>query len=143
MFSILIYLLTPLTVYIEISKRESIVRRPISLKFDHPEYSLPIKNFRGMNLDEVGAEKVRAILTGDKARDIYDLNYLATSKKVKFEEALVNDKLKYCNMQFDKRQFMEKVAHAEGFCSKELESIVFDQLPDYSGIKRTLEKWLK
>jgi len=128
--------------YIEISKREILAKKPLSLKFDRPEYSLPVKSLRGMDLDEVGAEKVRAILTRHKARDIYDLNYLAVNKGVKFEEELVNDKLKYYNMQFDGHKFMEKVASMEGFYSKELKGIVFGRLTGYDGIKGNLKKWV-
>ena len=55
-------------VYVEISKREKVVEDTISLKFDRPEYQLPIKSLAGMALEEVGAEKVRAILTRQRAQ---------------------------------------------------------------------------
>lgn len=67
-------------VYVEISKRERISDKTIPMKLDYTPYSLPIKTIPGMALEEVGAEKVRAILTRNKARDLYDLHYLITKK---------------------------------------------------------------
>ena len=130
-------------VYIEISKREKVAKKTISLKFDHPEYSLPVKTLSGMDLNEVGAEKVRAILTRNKPRDIYDLNYLAETKGIRFDEGLVNDKLTYYGMRFYSRIFTEKVASMEIPYSKELKSIVLGQLPGYGRIKANLRKWIK
>ncbi len=129
-------------VYVEISMRETIAKKPLPLKLDLPQYSLPIKYLSGMDLSEVCAEKVRAILTRDKARDIYDLHYLTANKHVKFEEDLVNAKLKYYNMKFDRNSFVEKLEAMESAYSKELKSIVFDQLPPYDNVKENIGAWL-
>ena len=59
-------------VYVEISKRENVIQDRFPLKMDFPEYSIPVKRISGMNLDEVGSEKVRAILTRKKGRDMYE-----------------------------------------------------------------------
>ncbi|MGP6207702.1 hypothetical protein ACNF42_06735 [Cuniculiplasma sp. SKW3] len=52
---------TPL--HVEIIKREKIIDRPIALKFDFPEYNLPIRVLSALSLEEVESEKVRAIYT--------------------------------------------------------------------------------
>ena len=79
-------------VYVEISKRENVIAERIPLKMDFPEYSIPVKRISGMNLDEVGSEKVRAILTRKKGRDIFDLYFLIDSKKILFNPDLINRK---------------------------------------------------
>ncbi len=56
-------------VYVEISKREQVLGKPLPVKLDYPPYVLPLKMIPGMTLDEVGAEKVRAILTRQKGRE--------------------------------------------------------------------------
>ncbi|MGC8686959.1 MAG: nucleotidyl transferase AbiEii/AbiGii toxin family protein, partial [Thermoplasmata archaeon] len=96
-------------VYIEISRREKIIRKPIALKFDFPEYNLPIRILSGMSLDEVASEKIWAIYTRKKPRDIYDLFYLITKKNVKFDMELVNKKLEFYSILFDKENFISEM----------------------------------
>ena len=60
-------------IYVEVSGREKVLLPGIPLKIDFPQYDIPVKTLSGMNLDEVGSEKVRAILTSEKGRDIFDL----------------------------------------------------------------------
>ncbi|MCI2413601.1 MAG: nucleotidyl transferase AbiEii/AbiGii toxin family protein, partial [Cuniculiplasma sp.] len=40
-------------VYVEMSKREKVIDKPIALRFNFPEYSLPVRILSGMSLDEV------------------------------------------------------------------------------------------
>jgi len=57
-------------VYVEISKREELINKTLPIKLNFPEYLLPIHVLNGINLDEVGAEKIRAITSRNKARDV-------------------------------------------------------------------------
>src|SRR5208283_968918 len=116
---------------VEISKRERIIEDALPLKFDRPEYQLPIKSLAGMALEEVGAEKVRAIMTRQKARDIYDLYYLVHNKKIKFNNELVNEKLKYYKTAFSGPKFLDEIGKREKDYTKELKSIILDDLTDY------------
>jgi len=62
-------------VYVEISTRKDIVNKPLNLVLNTP-YLIPEKTLLGMDLNEVCAEKVRAIMKRDKPRDLYDLFFL-------------------------------------------------------------------
>lgn len=128
-------------VYIEVSKREEIIEDRIPLRFDHPEYALPIKSISGMALEEVGAEKVRAMMTRQKARDLYDLYYLVQSKKIKFNKELINEKLKYYEIRFSKNAFVDNIGKVESFYERELKGIVFDTLPDFEVVATTMKGW--
>ena len=130
-------------VYIEISRREALMEKSIPLKLDYPAYQLPIRRLSGMNLDEVAAEKVRAILTRDRARDIYDLHYLVRGKGVRFNSRLANAKLKYYKMRFSAALFANAVSAKRAIYMKELKGIVFDELPDFSEAESALEEWTK
>lgn len=129
-------------IYTEISKREKIVLPSLSFKIDFPQYDMPIKTVRGMNLDEVGAEKVRAILTSDKSRDIYDLFYLITRKGINFNPVLVNEELAFYSMDFDSTAFMKKLESMGSSFSRELKPIVLGDLPDFAFVRKTIGEFI-
>ena len=129
-------------VYVEISRREEIIDKPVALKFDFPEYNLPVRVLSGMSLDEVASEKVRAIYTRKKPRDIYDLFFLITVKGLKFNKEMVNQKLEFYNMSFDKETFIEEINKQEDYFNKALKNIVMDELPDIKYIIEIITLWL-
>ena len=128
-------------VYVEISKREQIIEKEIPLKFDYASYQLPVRRLLGMSLEEVGAEKVRAILTRRKARDIYDLYYLIDSKAIRFNRKLVDMKLGYYNKTFSRHAFLDEIKGRKDHYSSELKPIVFGELPAFGNIERRFSKW--
>lgn len=128
-------------VYVEVSRREGIVNRTLPIRLDLPQYSMPVKNIRGMGLEEAGAEKVRATLTRHKARDIYDLYHLVTVKKIGFDRPLIDEKLSYYKVPFQRESFLKEIADREQYYSKELESIVLDELPRYADVLEAIGKW--
>ena len=130
-------------VYVEISKRENVIAERIPLKMDFPEYSIPVKRMSGMNLDEVGSEKVRAILTRKKGRDIFDLYFLIDSKKILFNPDLINRKLEFYRMEFSTFLFMNEVKSRAQRFEKDLKNLVFNKLPDYESIMEKIERWIQ
>lgn len=83
-----------------------VTRFPISL--------FPIVNhFRP---EEILAEKVRALLTRGKGRDVFDLWFLL-EKGVNFDTGLVNKKLKVVGKRFDRQTLIKKIT---GFSQKRL-----------------------
>ena len=129
-------------VYVEISRREEIIDKPIALKFDFPEYNLPVRVLSGMSIEEVASEKIRAIYTRKKPRDIYDLFFLITAKGLKFNKEMVNKKLEFYNMSFDKEMFIEEIKKQEDYFNKALKNIVMDELPDIKYIIEIITLWL-
>lgn len=129
-------------VYIEISRREKIIKKPIVLKFDFPEYDLPVRILSGMSLDEVASEKIRAIYTRKKPRDIYDLFYLVTKKKAKFDLEMVNKKLEYYDIIFDKEDLISEILKQKDFFRNTLRNIVMDELPDINDIIKIISIWV-
>jgi len=135
-------ILSMVPVYVEISRREKIIKKPIALNFDFPEYNLPIRILSGMNLDEVTAEKVRAIYTRKKARDIYDLYYLIYFKKVIFDPELINIKLKFYDIIFNKLEFINEILKQEKTFNKELKPIVMGKIPEIQEIIKIVSSWV-
>ncbi len=128
-------------VYVEISRRERIMQKMIPLKLDMPGFQLPVKRLLGMSLEEVGAEKVRAVLTREKSRDIYDLHYLVAYKKIQFNLQLVNQKLNYYGKSFDSGEFVSELHKRKDRFKKDLLNLVFDDLPDINGVVQSLANW--
>ena len=128
-------------VYVDLSMRETVVKETVPIKLDFPEYGLPVKHMLGMNLEEVGAEKVRAMLTRKKSRDIYDLYYLIDKKGIKFNEKLINKKMEYYDEVFSLRAFSEEINSREEYYYKEMKGIVFDDLPEFKRVSTALIRW--
>jgi predicted nucleotidyltransferase component of viral defense system len=128
-------------VYVEISKREEVSKKALPIKLDFPAYNLPTKRISGMDLEEVAAEKTRAILTRDKARDVFDLQYLIEKKSVAFNQELANRKLEFYGTNFSTKQLLEKTRQKKAFFEKELKNLVFTELPSFKQAMQTIKKW--
>ena len=117
--------------------------KSIALKIYYPAYQMPVKMIQGMSLEEVSAEKVRAILTRNKARDIYDLHFLITKKEIRFNEQMINEKLKYYGMKFLKDNFFNEILSREKNFRRELRGMILDSMPDFSDVISKINEWLK
>jgi predicted nucleotidyltransferase component of viral defense system len=127
-------------IYVEISRRELSLLPVEPQTVETPLYNLPVTIISGMNLNEVFAEKVRAILTREKARDIYDLYFLICYKKIMPNFKLINKKLEYVKLKYNKEQFFESVEKKEKIYLFELRELVFDKLPDFKEVYDTIRK---
>lgn len=130
-------------IYIEISKRESALLPNVPLKLDLPQYDIPVKRILGMNLNEVSAEKIRAILTREKERDIYDLYFLVHRKGVVFDKELINKKLDFYKIEFDSAIFLETLRGRKKLYSRELKPLILGELPAFNIVCDELEKWIQ
>jgi len=108
---------------IEISLREKVLLEP-ETKEIFPQYSdLQPYLVKVMNLDEIVAEKLRAILTRDKARDVFDLRFLL-NKRIKVNRKLVNEKLKAYGITYSKTLLLEKISKMEKVWHNELSQLM-------------------
>lgn len=108
---------------IEISSRESVVLKPAAIEIvpiytDIQPYMLII-----MKLEEILAEKVRAIFTRTKSRDIYDLWFLL-KKNVKIDINLINKKLSYYKINYNKKDFFDCLIKTRKSWENELKLLI-------------------
>ncbi len=89
-----------------------------SLYQEVPRFSLLV-----MQESEILAEKIRAIMSRTKARDIYDLHYLIR-KGLKPDKELVEKKFGYYGYKWDQQFFAGRVAAVESVWQKELARLV-------------------
>lgn len=122
------------TIKIDISLRERPLLEP-QLKIISPIYR-DIKQFSiyAMNLDEILSEKVRAIFTRTKARDVYDLYFIIMQRGAKFDEKLINSKLAPQKLQFSKQDFMKRIEGITQKLWKEELSNTVRILPEYPDV---------
>lgn len=133
---------TPVTacnVRVEISQRENILLKPVFKEITPVYRDLQSYTLLVMHPEEILAEKIRAIMTRNKPRDIFDLHFLL-KKDVKFNLAFINTKLGYYKETFDQKRFIEKLQEKKPIWEKEIRNYIA-QVPDFDVIfKAILEK---
>ena len=120
-------------VRIEISKREELKKKPDVIELDAIYTDILPFFVLVMKREEILAEKVRAVLTRNRARDVYDL-WSLLKKGTGFELNLVNEKLKYYRKVFEKEVFMERIQRTEGYWESELKPLVIGRLPRFDAV---------
>lgn len=81
-----------------------------------------------MEEKEILSEKVRAVHQREKARDVYDLWYLLTVRKIPVDFTLVQKKLSYINLKFSQNLFIKKIAEKKNSWRMDLSALISGQL---------------
>jgi predicted nucleotidyltransferase component of viral defense system len=127
---------------VEISKREKISKN-LEIKELRPIYPDILPFFvTVLNLEEILAEKIRALFWRGKSRDLYDVWFLL-EKGVKVDWSLVNEKLSYYGKGWDPKEFLKKIDALEKVWKRELEPIILGSVPDFKGVRKTIKAKLK
>ncbi|MBU4189371.1 MAG: nucleotidyl transferase AbiEii/AbiGii toxin family protein [Candidatus Thermoplasmatota archaeon] len=121
---------------LEVSKREKVLSPPVMnsvvpIYKNLPPYLLPT-----MNSSEIMAEKIRALFTRERAKDLYDM-YFLIKKGVKTSIALINNKLSYYNKEFDKEELFKVVKRKEKMWKSELKQLV-TIIPEFNEVEKTM-----
>lgn len=127
-------------VRIEINKKSS-VQNFQTLRYnpqfqDLASFELPV-----LSEEEILAEKIRAISTRTKPRDLYDTYHLL-SKGVEIRQELVEDKLEYYDIDFDPEAILERAERLEKNWSI-LETLTYSEPPGFEAALQTLEEALE
>ncbi len=120
-------------------RNKDIFNKPLK-KIIRPIYKdLPNYFLLALNEEEILAEKIRAILTRYKARDVYDLNELLLNG-INIDFKLVNKKLKTYNKIFNIKEFELKLEEKRSIYKEEIKRLtnIFDDFE--TSKKRILDK---
>ena len=103
-----------------------------------------IPNFEIFTMQEreILAEKVRAIFTRTKPRDIYDLWFLVAKKNIILDLELVNKKLLLYSLKFDVKKFRDKIENMKGLWQIDLKNLIMGELQEFKDIKSEIFKVL-
>ena len=123
---------------VDMSFRENVILQPAVKTIGRFLREIPSFDVYVMQEEEILAEKIRAVLTREKARDIYDIAFLA-DKGVKFNENLVKKKLQYYNEKWDKRKFLNRLEIKETSWKAELKPLI-EKIPDIKEINKKIRE---
>ena len=124
------------SVRIDINTKSSIDLNPFNLRLDSIYPDIPAFSLRVMQEKEILAEKVRAILSRTKARDVYDLWFLLT-KGVEFDKTLIEKKLSYYNQKWNKAEFKKRLSSNEKIWGIELSPLI-NTIPEFKTVKNLI-----
>ncbi len=119
---------------INISLKEKAIYEPEQKMLFSQYPDIPSFDVFIMPLRDIFAEKIRAILTRDKARDIYDLWFLLM-KGVEFDIGNINKKLKLYNQKFDLKEFIAKIEEKRRNWDIDLRGLIIGQLYSFDKVK--------
>jgi len=91
-----------------------------------------------MQEKEIYAEKIRTIITRNKARDVYDLWFLIKNN-IKFDKNLVEEKLKYYKKKWSKKEFIKNINNKKDIWESELKPFL-ENLPKFEEVKNEIIK---
>jgi len=112
---------------LNISMKEQVVLEPKKELVFSLYKEVPSFEVFAMQEEEILAEKVRAIMTRNKARDIYDLWFLL-EKNIDFDSELVNNKLVLYNLKFNMNEFKNKIEKMKGFWQADLKNLMLQEI---------------
>jgi len=119
---------------LHVNYKSSVILKPNRARIFSLYPDIPSFVIRTMQEKEILAEKVRALLTRDRARDMYDLWFLLR-KGIPLDGELIENKLAYYNVKFDTGRFLQALREKEHGWKDELKPFVSD-LPEYKSALR-------
>jgi len=128
------------TLTLEFSRREMPVLKPKAILIRPPYPDLLPYQLLVMDNDEIVAEKMRALFTRVSGRDLFDLYFLfKLGASVKKE--LVDEKLKFYKMKFDKKIFRKRLRGIKRVWKNEISALTKSPI-DYEEAARLVLKQL-
>lgn len=123
---------------LDLSLREKVILNSEIKKIGRFLEEIPSFDILVMQKKEIFAEKIRAIMTRNKARDMYDLWFLIKNN-IKFNKLLVEKKLEYYKEKWDKTEFINKLNNKKNIWSSELNPFV-ENLSAFEEVKKEIIK---
>lgn len=128
-------------IVLEFSYREKILLKTNIKKIGLLINEIPNYDVIVMSEEEILAEKIRAIMTRNKARDLYDL-YLLTEKNISYDINLINKKLNLYNLNFNFLKLKEAIKLKKEIWKSELKYLI-KNVPEYEIVYKKIINYFK
>lgn len=128
---------------LNISKKEQVLLEPKRESIMPLYREIPTFEVFAMPEEEILAEKVRAILTRQKPRDIYDLWFLLTRKNIVFDPSLIDRKLALYDLRLDLTELRNRIERMKGLWEIDLKNLMTGELREFDRVKEELFEKLK
>ncbi|MFA5745395.1 MAG: nucleotidyl transferase AbiEii/AbiGii toxin family protein [archaeon] len=127
---------------LDFSNRKDNLLPGTPLAVNHVYREFPLFYINTLNENEIFAEKVRAIITRNKARDLFDLHFLI-KKGIQADFELINKKLEIYGYKFDLNRFIETLNNKKSIWKSELSQLITN-VPNFKTVsKEVIEKFKK
>jgi len=123
-------------IFVEISRREKPRLTSSVVKLDEAYYGIPVVFLKGMDLKEVAAEKIRAIMTRAAARDLYDLWHVVVRLHVNPDLRLTERKMSFYGKSYNPEELNIRIDSLRDSWEKELRPLVSGRLPEYAEVRQ-------
>ena len=122
---------------INISVKEKPIYKPKEERI-YPIYrDIPSFTLQVMPIEEIFAEKIRALFTRNKPRDVYDIWFLI-KKRSNINIQDINKKLKLYKEKFNEKRFIDKIEEKRKSWNMDLKGLIKENLPDFNIIKKEI-----
>ena len=129
-------------VRLEVSLRSDLARDPVFASFRSPYSDVPNFTVLGMDLEEVMAEKTRAVLGRSKARDMFDLHHLM-GMGVAYDADLVGAKLAHYDIVPGRLMLLAALDKCQDGWKAELSPVIRGGPPDVVTVRQEVEAFMK
>jgi len=129
-------------VRIEISRRENVILKPDNIFIDPVYPDLLPFSLIVMKKDEILAEKIRAIITRERAGDVYDA-YFLIKKNTGTTMDLINNKLSYYEKEFDLDEFIHRLHEKKALWRPELKPVIIGKPPEFEEVEKDVVEFVQ
>lgn len=123
---------------VDINMKSKVFLEPETITYNSIYPDMPLFNAYCMKKEEIFAEKIRAIMTRKRARDLFDLNFLIENN-IFADRALVEKKMQYYNKRFDIGNLLSRIRAFKGNWKRELTGFT-EALPDFNIVYKNVIK---
>jgi hypothetical protein len=124
---------------INISSRGDLVKAAVAKRLVPPYAEIPPLIVRHLDVLEILAEKVRALMTREKARDLYDLHFLL-KKGVRPDRSLVESKLSFYDVRLNRTGIRKSIASKKKIWKNELTPLLPSGPMDFVTVSREVRE---
>lgn len=129
----------PNSVKIDLSLRESVQNGSSNLDALHNYDELPKFKIPTMTLQEIMAEKVRAVIYSAAPRHLYDLNFLF-GKRIQLNPDLVRKKISLYGEGFNLDRFNRSISRMEARWKGDLERLLPEEPPQFNEVSTSVSQ---
>ena len=133
--------MTYASIGVDINLKSSVDLEPEFLEYNSSYPDIPKISVLCMRREEIFAEKIRALMTRARARDLFDLDFLL-KKKVYSEEQLIAKKMGYYNKEFSISKIIQKIKSLDKRWEKELSGFT-SETPGFQKTSKEVIEYLK
>ena len=130
------------SITVEMSTRGDLIKDPLTKKLVPIYTEITPYTVYYMDASEIMAEKVRALITRTKARDLYDL-YFLIMKNVETDIETIRSKLSVYNIKLKRSDIPKVIENYKKIWTPELKALVSGSIPDYEEVSSIVRKKLE